>query len=175
MSDLKLIYLLKEIIKEVGDLKNIKPFDTRDNVFFFDYDNVKYRGEVDIKTMPLGDTRNFKFPNIVKNIQHRIIKNIGFTIEGIGSQAVITDYHIISRIFKTVINILKKYIVDDDSIYCIFAESKLGQIGVNDEQKYVYYNKLLQNQLDNTWRYGEFMYNDKELNHTQKGIFIIKK
>lgn len=175
MSDFSLITILVEVLKEVGDLKNIEPFERNGNSFKFAYKGNTHIGKVNISPLR-EDISKLKFPDVIRNKDKKTIMNVGYNIDGTDSQMLQSDYNILIRILKTVVEILLENL-NDNCIYVITGKSKIEQIGVADKQKLLLYAKILQNNLDSSWRFGKVTFND-EINGNKfelAGMFFCKK
>ena len=161
----KLIPIYEQIINEVGDLKNIKPFPINGENFAVEYNNEKLRGKV---SFTQANIEMFELPPIAEKWDEAY--NIGYSIEGFGSQYLKGNLKLLLKILKTVSIIISNYIKQNpDNLYLIFAESKYG-MEYEDPQKLLIYGEILKKHLPNQFRMGETNFAG-----IAKGIFIIKK
>lgn len=158
-ENIELSKLLQEIITEVGDLKNISDYnyDLNNNggIFYFEYKNQKLKCKVSLTEVPPQINTSFKLPPII-NQSNKPIISVGFDIEGIDEQYLKSDYSLLLKILKTVVNIFKNHLPNypEDSIFVFMATSKTGE-GFNDPQKMKLYKIILQQNLPTGYRMGD--------------------
>lgn len=158
MKNIKILKLLHEMINEVGDLKNIQPFNyniTNDGgEFDAIVNNKKLKVEVKFQKTPHDVKHLFKFPPSASP-DHKEIYNVGFSVEGNDEQFSKENYNILIRILKTVVDIIIKSLskYPKDSIFTFFATSKIGK-GYQDPQKLQLYKLIMQSNLPDGWRMG---------------------
>ena len=168
---IKIGQLLKEIINEVGDLTNIQPvpYDVSKGTFTVDYLEKQYRGKVQFTRLDKKGLSLIKLPPIVDQTKIQVGYSIGYSIEGISSQAIKGDVKLLLSILKAVSEIVADHITKQpDAIYFIFAESKV-EAGFNDPQKLKLYQHILGHNLPKGFRMGK-----AEIEGISEGIFIVK-
>lgn len=168
---IKISQLLKELVNEVGDLTNIKPvpYDLAKGSFIVDYLDKQYRGKVNFTRLDKKGLSLIKLPPIVDESKIETGYNIGYSIEGISSQAIKGDIKILLSILKAVSEIVAHHIIKQpDAIYFIFAESKT-EVGFNDPQKLKLYQHILGYNLPKGFRMGK-----AEIEGVAEGIFVVK-
>lgn len=154
---IKLTQLLKEIIKEVGDLQNIQPlpYDLKKGTFAVPYKGREYRGKVTFTFLNEKGLSVFELPPIVDLSKIKTGYNIGYSIEGVGSQFIRGDVKLLFTILKTVSILVAEFIKEHpDSLYLVFGEDKAG-IGMADPQKLALYQQILARNLPEGFRIGE--------------------
>jgi hypothetical protein len=153
---IKLLKLLAEVINEIGDLSNIESYNYNitDKGGNFKTED-EYEVNVDITAWPPSLYKQFKFPPVVE-LNNNPIYNIGYSIEGQGSQFMKSNYKILIKILKTVSLIVEHHINKLDSqnpIFTLFAEDKKGK-GHDDTQKTLIYKEILSKNLPPNYRIG---------------------
>jgi hypothetical protein len=172
-ESVELTKLLNEIIKEVGDLKNIPTFsyELTDNggVFYFEYEHQKCKCVVEFTKMPKDINKTFILPPVVDPTGKQIV-SMGYSVEGTDEQYLKADYSLLLKVLKTVVAVFNNYVRNypEDSIFIIMATSKLGS-GFNDPQKMKLYRLIAQQNLPTGYRMGEGSFLENNL------IFITKK
>jgi len=169
---IKLYRILKEILTEVGDLKNIVPFehDLSRGTFTVVYKNIEYRGKVTFLQLNEKGLEPVKLPPVVDIRRFSTGFNIGYSVEGITSQFLKGDLKLLLTILKTVSLIVGDFIGrHPDPLFLIFAESKTGT-GYEDSQKLLIYGEVLGKNIPQGFRIGEM-----EIAHVTRGLFICKK
>lgn len=169
-ENIKFTNLIKEIINEVGDLKNISNFNydlTKNGGIFYIED--KYRCIVTLNKIPLKLYSSLNLPPIL-DYENRDIISVGFSIEGNDEQYLKSNYELLLKTLKTVVNILKDSInrYPYNVIFIFIATSKLG-VGFNDSQKMLLYKAILQQNIPTGYRMGEGEFLNNKL------IFLTKK
>lgn len=165
--------LLQEIINEVGDLKNISGYDYDLNndggIFYFEYENQKLKCKVSLTEVPSQINVSFKLPPII-NQSNKPIISVGFDIEGTDEQYLKSDYGLLLKILKTVVNIVKDLMPNypENTIFIFMATSKTGE-GFNDPQKMKLYKLILQQNIPLGYRMGDGNFVGNQL------IFLTKK
>lgn len=171
--------LLEQVIKEVGDLDNIKSFpykkisvteyqffDEHENpvdVDFQKYDNwtIDHVNKVDFKS------------NILK---HNVTYNVLYTLKGSQSQLYKSDYKTLVRILKTVLEIIKDFISQNNEVEMLtfYAGNKDQNklLSVTDPQKTNLYKAIL---LKNISQYPGWTFADTKNDTSFKGFVLYKK
>lgn len=168
---IKISQLLKELVNEVGDLQNIQPvpYDVSKGTFAVDYLEKQYRGKVQFTRLDKKGLSLIKLPPIVDQTKIQVGYNIGYSIEGISSQAIKGDVKLLLSILKAVSEIVADHIIKQpDAMYFIFAESKV-EAGFNDPQKLKLYQHILGHNLPKGFRMGK-----AEIEGIAEGIFIVR-
>lgn len=153
---IELFKLLSEIINEVGDLSNIEPykFSLKDTGGDFKTEEG-YRVNVNLTKWSSNLHKNLVFPPIVE-IEGKNIYNIGYSIEGEGSQFIKSNYKTLIKILKTVSLIIEHHVKRLDSqnpIFTLFATDKRGK-GHEDKQKTLIYKEILSKNIPTGYRIG---------------------
>lgn len=152
MAGHKLISILAEIITEVGDLQNIQPLQwtKRSNLsydFKLSYKDNEYRGNVTFSELSREERSLMKFNPVVQPDKADSIFNVGYSIEGVASQHVITNFKILIQILKTVSDIVEHQIqTTPNSIFTIFEETKIDKLEPAQKSK-LYQVIMTQNML----------------------------
>lgn len=168
---LTLSKLLKEIINEVGDLKNIKlfPYNLEKGTFTVLYKEERYKGKVTFTFLNEKGLSIFELPPVVDLTKIKTGYNVGYSIEGVSSQYIKGDIRLLLTILKTVSIIVAEFIEKHpDSLYLFFGENKTG-VGMDDPQKLALYQQILGNNLPQNFRIGK-----TSILKTVPGLFICK-
>lgn len=159
-EQIKLLNLLNEILNEVGDLQNIKPYE-------FDYDPWEssfYTEDGDLVVMRVEDDTDKlrSVLNISKVFEKDIntIYNLSFDINGETTQAKKSTLKELIKILKTVSIFASEELQrinsgipkNEKPILIIGAQSKTLKGLVNDPQKYQLYSKIISNILPSNYR-----------------------
>lgn len=168
--------LIEELLKEVGDLSNIKPFD------------FKFRGEegyfnIDEDTEVImfynqltnQDKSNLTDYNQILEVNKNPVFDIGFSVNGVITQALRSDLKLLNRILKTVL-IYSQHIMDiiEDNykgykpVFIIASQAKNRLELIDDEQKLRYYEYIILNNLPDTHRKYTGKYENKNVMLIQK-------
>lgn len=162
-STINLLELLRPMLKEIGDLKNIEPYDygkvTGPHVEFKTEKGDKV--EVSIKQIQINNNntnkRSYKvqtdIPNtIINKNKEQVFYNLGFSVNDSDTQARISDIKYLLKIIKTVIDILSEMIIETEKrnwdpdtiqyIYTVIPVNKAGSFKT-DKQKEAFYYILL--------------------------------
>jgi hypothetical protein len=174
MSDnvIKISKLLKEVINEVGDLRNIVPleYNKDNNTFIVPYKGHEYTGKVTFTFLNKQGLKLFKVPPVVNLDNIDTGYNIGYSIEGVASQFIKSNISLLLSVLKTVSIITGEFInKHPDAIYFIFAESKVG-IGFDEKQKLGLYKHIVGQNIPQGFRIGE-----ASIAGIAEGIFIVRK
>jgi len=149
--------LIREVLNEVGDLQNIQtlPYDSDKGTFTVPYGGKEYRGKVTFTFLNEKGLSVFELPPVVDLSKIKTGYNIGYSIEGVGSQFIKGDTKLLFTILKTVSIIVAEFIKKHpDSLYLVFGESKTG-IGMDDPQKLALYQQILGKNLPQGFRIGK--------------------
>jgi hypothetical protein len=169
---IKISTLVKEVLSEVGDLRNIEPLshDKNKQTFQVPYKGQEYTGKVTFTFMNKKGLGLFKLPPIVNVDSIDTGYNVGYSIEGVSSQFLKSDIKLLLSILKTVSVIVGDFVSKHpQAIYFIFAENKTG-IGFDDKQKLTVYQQILGQNLPKGFRMGK-----AEIEGVAQGLFIVKK
>jgi len=151
-----ILKLLAEVINEIGDLSNIEPYNYNIKSTGGDFRiEDGYRVSVNLTTWPPPLHKNFIFPPVVE-LNNNPIYNVGYTIEGEGSQFIKSNYKTLIKILKTVSLIVEHHLNRLDSqnpIFTFFAEGKKGK-GHDDRQKTLMYKEILSKNIPPNYRIG---------------------
>ena len=163
--------LLKEVINEVGDLQNIQPlsYDLEKGTFVVPYKEKEYRGKVTFTFLNEKNLNAFGLPPVVDLSKIKTGYNIGYSVEGVGSQFFRGDAKLLFAVLKTVSILVADFIEKHpDSLYLVFGENKIG-VGMEDPQKLALYQQILGQNLPQGFRVGKVSILD-----TVPGLFICK-
>lgn len=168
--------LIEELLKEVGDLSNIKPFDFKfrgDEGYF----NIDEDTEVIMFYNQLTNHDKSKLTdyNQILEVNKNPVFDIGFSVKGVITQALKSDLKLLNRILKTVL-IYSKHIMDiiEDNyreykpIFIIASQAKNTKVFKDDEQKLEYYEYIILNNLPDTHRKYTGKYENKNVMLIQK-------
>lgn len=170
-NTIRIAQLIKEIVSEVGDLQNIQPlpYDLEKGTFVVPHKGKEYRGKVLFTFFNKQGLEIIQFPPVVDLANFTTGYNIGYSIEGIGSQYIRGDAKLLFTVLKTVSILVADFVINHpESIYLIFAENKTG-IGMEDPQKLLLYKQILGKNLPQGFRIGEM-----GIEEIVKGLFICK-
>lgn len=170
-NTVRIAQLIKEIVSEVGDLQNIQPlpYDLEKGTFVVPHKGKEYRGKVLFTFVNKQGLEMIQFPPVVDLANFTTGYNIGYSIEGIGSQYIRGDAKLLFTVLKTVSILVADFITNyPESMYLIFAENKTG-IGMEDPQKLLLYKQILGKNLPQGFRIGEM-----GIEGIVKGLFICK-
>jgi hypothetical protein len=167
---LKLIPLLQEIINEIGDFNNIKPFKFDKNLEFdIPFNNKIYKGKVEITLITdsfiLNGLYQSKYDPIITT-QINQYYNISYTIDGGDIQSIRSELGLLTRILYTVILILQKELskYPKNSLFFIAAEEKQA----DKTQKMDYYWEIMIKNVPNSLKKGEIYFSNNKI-----GYYII--
>lgn len=168
---IKISTLLKEVIAEVGDLRNIEPvpYDKGKGTFEIEYGGKQYRGKVTFTKLDQTSLGLLKLPAIVNTSNTKEGYNVGYSVEGVGTQALRSNLKVLLSVLKAVSLIAMDHILKfPNAIHLIFAESKT-EAGYNDQQKLAIYQQILGHNLPKGFRIGK-----AEIEGVAQGLFIVK-
>jgi hypothetical protein len=174
---IKLVSLLNEILKEVGDLTNIEPYPYSNNKFRTDDD---LRVHVDIEILDDYVVNDILYDNPQLPQNEDVVANVSFDINGQQNQYTTTSYKEYIRILKTVTLIVEEWMKNNPSVNILmfFAANKNAKLHFvsTDPQKTKLYLTIIQKQLskNNNWIIiDDIKY--RYLNSTLEGIALIRK
>lgn len=155
--EIKLITLLREVVNEVGDLKNITPYDyeltNNGGKFTFVEDGEVLNVEVKIEDIT-NQKEHFMIPPVL-NPKNKNLYNVSYTVNGNDRQFIKSNPHILIKILKTVTEIIKNIISKyENPIFVILAQNKIEGIKT-DLQKFNYYKLILMQNIPTGYRYSE--------------------
>jgi hypothetical protein len=172
----RIMNLIEELINEVGDLTNIKPFDFKfrgdDGYFYIDEKTEVVMFYNQLSNENKSNLNNY---NKILEIDKNPIFDIGFSVNGEITQAVKGDLKLLNKILKTVL-IYAKHVIDiiEDNykeykpIFLIGSQAKNTKIFKDDEQKMEYYTYIILNNLPDTYRKYTGKYKNKTVLMIQK-------
>lgn len=147
---IKLMSLLNENLLEIGDLKNITPY----NISKIKDDKYKFEIEkgdvVDVKFTLIGESGvgNIDLAPIFKKSQLKKFYNLGYSIKGISTQAKTTNIQELLRIMSTLMFVVKDFLGNrEDTCILIFEENKDESLGFTKGQKGLLYKSLISQNL----------------------------
>jgi hypothetical protein len=172
---IKLVLLYEQIIKEVGDLENITPYEwnkiSKIKYNFLDKDGDKIY--VDFQLYDKNDLESIEFSS---NIQDPTkVYNVSYSLQGKQSQYKKDDYVSLIKIIKTVFDILKDFITNESpSGITFFAGNKNEDfiLSKTDPQKGRLYKTIL---LKNLSKFPGWSFTDTNLGDDFKGFIFYKK
>lgn len=168
-SKISLAFLISEIIKEVGDLKNIEPYDYQIRKYPEGYSGEFWVGlpsgdwavaEVSIDHLDPANIVDLELPPIFEVNDPKIKGfSIVYTLGNKDAQFDKSDLKTYVKIMATVVSIVKEIISDNEKIYykpiyMFLSTSKTGQLGTQDT-KLKYYQAILNNNLPSGYRMGK--------------------
>jgi spore coat protein CotH len=164
--NVRLKFILENIIKEVGDLENIEPYSYKGNTFYTS-DNLKVKVYFDL---PL--TSNLEKYNI--GVNRKEATEIAYDIEGIESQYKKTTYKELIKILKTISDIVIKFIEShsEKKALIFFGASKTGEEFTTDKQKNKLYKTIVIYQIGKNLKGWKLKNIDLENNF--KGFALLK-
>ena len=139
------------ILKEVGDLENVEAYPYKDNSFTAD---ENWTVEVDFDIIPFANFEQLNLPT-----KRRNTFNVSYEVNGYQSQYKKTTYKQLLRILKTVSDIVKNFIKDNNTVEALsfLAANKDPQklITHTDPQKSAIYKSIIVkniSKLDSEWK-----------------------
>ena len=164
---IKLKILLEQLIKEVGDLENIKPYPHSNNTF-----TTEQGWKVDVEFEELND-EDLRELNINTKFYPAPVYNVVFKVEGVESQFTKTSTAGYLKILKTVVTICYDFIKEKDpNGLTFFAANKDNQYLTTDPQKIKMYKIVVMGQL---LKNNEYKMVDLKLYSGLEGFMIYKK
>ena len=174
-KQLQLTELLKEILSEVGDLANIKPYPYNyKGGGFFGWFHTEQGDKVRMFIEDLGDFRGqFNLPPVF-NPNRNSIFQVAYSVEDSHTQHRKTTYKELAAILKTVVEFCKVAFEDidrvfgDKPIFLIGSQSKHTEDYKPDPQKDALYKTIILKNLPSTYRTAEIDINGKPVIVIQK-------
>jgi hypothetical protein len=181
-QQLELKKLVEEVIKEVGDLVNIKPYPYKFNMRITG-DMLEYIGMFTTTdgyriAMLLEDISEFRndmnIPPSFDTPDNRIYQ-IGYRVEGVDTQHAKTNYSELMKILKTVLDFSEKLIPNlireygKDTLFVIASQAKDTTVFKSDSQKDKVYNSIISQNLSSDYK------NTKTTTHDGKLALLFKK
>ena len=168
MADFKLLSILTEILTEVGDLKNIHPYNwsqTSVNTYSFDIDDNKNieiaTGRVAFYKLSQQERYTIKFSPAIEIEKVDTIENITYYINDTTDQAEKTDLSLLIHISKTVTDIVNDRIQNTvNTAFIIFEDMKTGELG--SDQKMLFYKAIARQNLPTGYRGSKIMLGEIE-------------
>jgi hypothetical protein len=153
MADYKLLSIVMKILNEVGDLKNIQPFNwsqSSANAYSFDIiDDVEVdilAGKVFFQSISQNDRNMIKFSPAIEIEKVPVIENVSYSVEGKTDQYMKSNFSLLIQIIKTVSDIVDHRIQQHpDTAFIFFEETKIG--GTGNAQKIRLYQAILTKNL----------------------------
>ena len=155
-KNLKLIKLVKEVINEVGDLKNMPPYTYKINnetgIFYID-DDVEIK--VQFQLLSLKDKYDFDISPVFDVFKNKLY-NIVFYANEKSDQYMKSDLKTLIKILKTTLDIILEIIPSypKNTIFLISGEHKKGRLEL-DKQKMDLYKSIIKYNLPQGFRIGE--------------------
>ena len=153
-SRISISKLVKEVLQEIGDLNNIKPFPNLSNNIYNMGNGNKLR--IDIFPISLDESDKKRIPRVFD--LDEAIFNIGFKVNDVDTQAFKSEPKILFRVLKTVSDRINMYLMNQkkNNVYPLFiigAQSKTIDFpGVNDPQKLKLYRQIITKNLPPGYR-----------------------
>ena len=142
------------ILKEVGDLENIEVYPYKDNSFTTDENWVV---KVDFDVVPFAEFDQLNLPT-----KRRNTFNVSYDVNGYQSQFKKTTYKQLLRILKTVSDIVKNFIKDNNTLEALTflaANKNMNKLITHtDPQKSAIYKSIIVkniSKLDSEWKLRE--------------------
>jgi hypothetical protein len=174
-KQLKLMELLKEVLNEIGDLANIKPYAYRYHSDFFEGSFFTDKDEmVRMSLDNLSSFRDeFKLPPVFNPEQNQIYQ-VSYSVEDSQTQYRKASYKELVAIMKTVVEFCKEAFQDVEEstggkpIFLIASQSKESQEYAPDPQKDALYKSIILKNLPSAYRTAEIDINGKPTMIIQK-------
>ena len=173
MIKLKILY--EQILKEVGDLENIEPYKwnkiSKNEYYFLDKDNDEIY--VNFNLYNEEEVQLINFNPHIKDITK--VYNVSYSLQGKQSQYKKDDYHSLLKIIKTVFDIVKDFISNENPYgLTFFAGHKNDDfiLSKTDPQKGKLYKTIL---LKNLQNFPGWSFADSNLDDDFKGFIFYKK
>lgn len=172
---------MSELVSEVGDLRNIKPYHYsissgikfRIGKFIADTPKGQAEVEVIVNIMPVEHKNKLEASSVFEIDDPRVqIFNAAFTVGGEDVQFTKADYSSYLRIVTTVVQILKEILTKLETTYykpilMITSTSKDGIAGTEDT-KLRYYRAVMNSNLPEGYRMSEGNFNNSKVLVLQK-------
>lgn len=174
-KQLKIMELLKEVLNEVGDLANIKPYPWRYHPAFFEGSFLTEKDEmVRMGVENLSFFKDeFKLPPVF-NPEENEVYQVAYSVENTETQYRKASYRELASILKTVLEFCKEAFQDVERsvggkpIYLIASQSKHSSEYATDPQKDALYKSIILKNLPPTYRTAEININGKPVIAIQK-------
>lgn len=168
-SKISLASLISEIINEVGDLQNIKPYDYQltkypggiAGNFWVEFPSGKQEmADVTIELIDPSNKIDIELPPVFEVNDPKIKGfSIAYTIGNADAQFDKSDLKTYVKIMSTVVNIVKEAVLDNEKIfykplYLFLSTSKTGELGTQDT-KLKFYQAILNSNLPSGYRMGK--------------------
>jgi len=171
--------ILEQIIKEVGDLDNIKPFSYKKiNKLEYQFSDEKLNPiyvdfqKYDDSTIEYLNKTDFKSDILKKDVTFNVL----YTIKGNQSQLYKSDYKTLIKILKTVLEIISDFINQNKEVEMLtfYAGNKDQNklLSTTDPQKTNLYKVIL---LKNINKYPGWTYADTKNDSSFNGFVLYKK
>lgn len=168
----KLVKLIEEILQEVGDLRNVKPYPFTHNLHYYTGSFITENGDlVSMSVQDISNQLDRKLipPSFIKkvlglvrtNIFEGSIFQIAYEVEGSSTQYRKVEYGELVRILKTLVdflNIVLDQVIKDhgrDTIFVIGSQAKDTADYKPDPQKDALYRSILLKNLPKDFRSAE--------------------
>lgn len=174
MNIKELKQLIKEsYITEIGDLKGIKPF-PYEQVLGDEYEFKSNLGKVEVSFSEYSqpDT-NLKVSYEGFDYTQTQV-NVGYTLEGVGSQYLKSNPRELFKILKTVVDITNDYISKQSPyVLLFFGSSKDGSLK-DDKQKNSLYLSIMNQNLPTGYRLSKATIKSEEMRGEMNGYVLFK-
>ena len=147
---IKLLTILSENLLEIGDLRNIQPYEyaKRGNDFYeFESEDESYV-TVEFYRLSPKEVKDTKFAQIVNKSKIDSYYNLGYKVDGVGAQAKQSDVKELLKILKTVLIISNEFLSNNKkSAILIFEDNKNQSLGITKGQKTVLYRATIEQNI----------------------------
>lgn len=162
---IKLLTLLNENLLEIGDLKNITPYNinkVREDKYKFEIEEGDIV-DVIFTLIPTNVYHLIDTPSIIDKEKIESFYNLGYSIKGFSTQAKITDIKELLKIMSTIMSIVKEFIQKHpNSSIMIFEENKKEELGFTSGQKSLLYKSIISQNLLSGYLSGPVEFNKQE-------------
>ena len=158
-NKLNLYKILQEVLNELGDFNNIKPFNFNSNLEFdIPYNGINYKAKVEIQQDNDNTLIQFQYDPVLTNKHGFHYYNINFEIDGMNQQAFKSNLSLYLQIMYTVLLIIQQEIQNyPNSVFVLLADDKNN----DSKTKQNYYYKILnQNKIQNM-KHGNVLLNEE--------------
>lgn len=175
VSRIELVGLIKEVIGEVGDLKNIIPIELlRKKINVDGRSTALFSLPIEENDMPINGI--IRITNITEYLDRvelppvaaqDVVYNIGFEIGGEDTQYVKSDYKILLSTLKAVAQFVQEHMqeLDTEVTYIIGATDKKFGAHIEDRQKSSLYRAIIGKNLPGGWRAGTGKLDGEEITY----------
>jgi len=150
---------------EYGDLKNIEPysFSQKDATnYTFDSEEGSKVDVIFTKITAL-EVKYTKIPKIIDKEKISSYFNLGYKVEGVGSQAKKSDLKELLRIMKTITTVVDDFLgKNNGAALLVFEENKNPQFGYVKGQKSLLYNAVINQNLPSGYTSREVSFMDAQ-------------